>query len=505
MSRGPVRVVAHRGRVVRSSVALATVGGCLLAGWAASADGSAKVVLSQVSVDSGVDAGEGWVAVDPGNPNAVVVDWLATSDVQQSTGGDANASPLNLTRGYCGVARSLDGGTSWTRKQLQWAADTQTVGDPANVGPVPAPHSGNRNFPICGDPVLGVDPHDGAMVAAAAQIASPQLEQAQTSNDDGWTWSNPSEVFGIDQTLNGAIGNAGSAKTIPIGPGRAWMAVDPQTGAVSINSQEDGGVEGRYLVVSHDDGATWTTPRPLDPDVEGHTAGMHGSAFGILGVAYNVDPTSPEYKAPSPACSQGCRGEVSCPPTVSPCTVFETTTDDGVSWTRYVMPLKTAAGTKIVAADPTRRDRFAVLVSQPTATGSDLEVWLTNDGGKSWSGPTQTVTPAAGTTLIKPAIQFSTGSGAQPANGAVGMVWRTVYADTSYDVSAAISTDGGTHWKSPVKLTAKGAAPAWNQMSDDCACNIAVTDHSLLSVWGDGRTGSRQLWYARYYYDGVEP
>jgi hypothetical protein len=487
-------------------LALATVSGALFASLATAADSGPKVRLSQVSLDTGVDAGEGWIAVDPTDPNTVVVDWLATSDVTQQNGGDANASPANLTRGYCGVARSVDGGASWSRKQLQWAADTQTVGDPVNVGPVPGPHSGNRNFPICGDPVLGVNPRSGAMVAAAAQIASAQLEQAETSTDNGWTWSNPNEVFGLEQTLNGAVGNLGNEKTIPIGPGRAWMAVDPQTGVASINSQEDGGLEGRYLVVSHDDGATWGTPRPLDPDVQGSTAGMHGSAFGILGVAYNVNPGSPEYQAPSSACSQGCRGEVTCPPNVSPCTVFETTQDDGLTWTRYVMPLKTAAGTKIVAADPIHKNRFAVLVSQPSTNGAELEVWLTNDGGKTWTGPSKTITPpATGVTLIKPAIQFSTGSGTQPSNGAVGIVWRTVYADTSYDVSAVVSPDGGTKWKDPVKLTVKGAAPPWNQMSDDCACNIAMTNHSLLSVWGDGRTGSRQLWLARYYYDGIEP
>ena len=59
------------------------------------------------------------------------------------------------------------------------------------------------------------------------------------------------------------------------------------------------------------------------------------------------------------------------------------------------------------------------------------DVWLADTGGASWT-KTETISPPAGNTLIKPGIAYS-------PTGDLGVVWRNRYADTSYDIYAEVS------------------------------------------------------------------
>jgi hypothetical protein len=467
--------IGQRG-LPRLLLALAAVSSAALAVVPASAATAPHVLRAQISRDTGVIAGEGWVVTDPRHPGTIVLTWLATSDAESVTGGSAQASPANITRGYCGLGISTNGGRTWTTRQLPFAQAVTPAGAVSGV------QQGNRNSHICGDPVMGVGP-DGTIYAAAAHIGSPQLEQGITSHDDGRTWSTPTEVFGPEQTAASATGNAGSAKTVAIGPGRAFMAVDPETGAVSVISQEDGGAEARWITVSTDRGKTWGTPHQLDPDLQSKSAGAQAAANGTIAVAYNVDPTSPTYLA-SPAPAVTCSAL---------CTVFETTNDQGKTWSRHVIHGAVAdggiAGSTWVAADPSHRGRFAVLM--PTGSGSRLEIWRTDDSGVHWRR-VKLVTAGNGGSLFKAAIAYS-------PTGALGLVWRTAHSDSSYDVSAIVSRDGGTAWSRVVPLTSKSAPPNFG-FSDDCACNVDMDRTSLATTWGDARTGIRQLWFARFDY-----
>jgi hypothetical protein len=210
----------------------------------------------------------------------------------------------------------------------------------------------------------------------------------------------------------------------------------------------------------------------------------------VTAVAYSIDEGSATWRA-----SKATTGAVGCPGSVTICAVFETTKDDGVTWSRHFPPIQGSPSgfpATYVAADPTTPGHFAVLAG----LRGGYQIWATRDNGTSWK-EIKTIAPLhAGDSLIKPAVAFS-------PTGALGIVWRQVYPNTSYDIFALVSKDGGSSWSNPVKLTKDGAAPAWNQMSDDCACNVDMDPTGLSTVWGDGHSGSRQLWFARLDYTAL--
>lgn len=424
------------------------------------------VLVSQVSTDAKVAAGEAWVATDPTNPQRVMVVWLGTRD----SGNPANLLTAN---GYCGVAISNDGGAHWdSRRPL-----------PFNSTISPVAIAKNDNTPICGDPVAGVGP-DGTLYAAAANVGSSSWTQGLTSTDHGQSWGAPTEVFGANQMVNAALANPGH-RTPAIAMGRAWLSVDPINGDVSINSQEDGGIEGRWLAVSSDHGRTWSTPRPLDPDIQSSSAGPHSAAGGTIAVAYSVDTTSPQYLL-------SLKPAITCPAGKTTCVVFETTTDKGVTWTRHLMPFQgvpTGFSSKMVAADPSHLGRFSVLFT--TNSGANLEIWRTDDSGATWAAPT-VLTADAGGSFTKPWIAYS-------PTGALGVVWRTPNGST-LDVRAAVSKDAGRTFRAPVVLKSGIPAGGAPLPGDDCACNLHLDATTLSATWTDTSTGQRQLYYGRFDY-----
>ena len=428
--------------------------------------GNPKILVSQVSTDPGIPAGEAWVMTDPRDPLKVLVIWLATRD-------RVDAVNLLTVPGYCGVARSIDGGRTWSEMTQPFAPS-----DP----------------PICGDPVGGVGP-DGTIYLGADQIGSVEWTAGIASSDWGQTWAPLTEIFGLDQMLAAAAANPGH-RTPAIALGREYMAVDQITGEVSVNSQEDGGMEGRWLTVSKDHGANWSVPRPLDPDIQSNTAGPQSAADGTIAVAYVVVPSSLEYLlSPSPA--------VVC---VQPCTVFETTSDQGASWTRHIMPNENVPGEKIVAADPSHLGRFAVLLG--TSSGSTLntgtvldfnnvatalEIWRTDDNGVNWT-QTKVLKADPGDSLARPWITYS-------PTGVLGAVWRVKHADGTTRPFAIVSRDGGTSFSAAIALTDKVIPPDPQfGPGDDCACNLHLDATSLSATWADSSTGQRQIYYGRFDY-----
>jgi hypothetical protein len=160
-----------------------------------------------------------------------------------------------------------------------------------------------------------------------------------------------------------------------------------------------------------------------------------------------------------------------------------------------VVPAAGDATGKFTAADPSQPGHFALLLI--TNSGRTIEVWTTTDSGATWARR-DVADAASGDTFIKPGLGYA------PTNGALGAVWRTQHANGSYDVSAVVSKDGGTDWSQLVSLT-DGPAPAPSGVSgslpgDDCSCNIGITDTTLPSVWGDARSGNRELWFAAFDY-----
>jgi hypothetical protein len=421
-----------------------------------------EVRASQVSTDVNVQAGEAWAVTDPKDPMTVAVTWLGTRD---------STDPARfLTDGYCGVAISHDGGRTWSRARLPFKDTT----DP--------PSAGTHHVAICGDPVAAIS-RRGEIHVAAAMLGSPQFTQGLTSFDHGRTWTGPVQVFGVQHTLAGLQAHP-EHRTPSISMGRGFMAVDPNTGRLSMHSQEDGGAEGRFLAVSDDGGRSWSEPRPIDPEIQSRSAGAHSAAHGVIALVYRVDPTSPFYRtSPSPA--------VRCD---TACTVFATTRNAGRTWTRKVMKELpdsgfTLFGGGIVAADPAPdgAGRFAVLFTN----GNGLDVWRTSDAGSHWR-KSATLRGGVGAPT-KPWIAFG-------PNGDLGVVWRTTDQGGRVDVWAALARAGRTSF-SRLQLAKGVAAPTSVGPGDDCACNLSMDATTLAATWsGADASGQRQIFFGRVAY-----
>ena len=430
-----------------------------------------RLLVTQLSKDADWSSGEAWVAVSPRDPQVLTAVW--TSFPYTSPGAAVQAPP-GPHPVQCGLGYSSDGGRSWTEGTLPF----QPVGLPSDPGG-------------CADPTVAVGPdgtfysllNGGAIAPGAGTTAAalPSLVSFSASHDDGRTWSAPTKVWsGEDTPLNTVV-----TRSPDLAFDRPLLVVDPATHALYGSVSDDALVQ-RVVIASHDHGATWTTPYPLDPDGQSAWSDTISAASGVLAAAYSVDPQSHGYKASaSPV--------VRCD---KPCAVFETSTDDGQTWSRHVVPAaqveghEQIGGTGVqVAADPSTRGRYAVLLP---ATATSDEVWVTPDSGTTWSRAL-TVAGSGGGAATKPWLAFG-------PTGALGVVWRNLHADDTYEVYAAVSADGGKTFSPKVELT-PGAAPPDSSPGapgDDCACNVTLDRQYLYTSWGDSRNGHRQVWFGRY-------
>jgi hypothetical protein len=417
-------------------------------------------IVSQVSTDVHVASGEPWVVTNPRHPNNVVAVWTADS---------ADTTDPQSYSSYCGVAFSMDAGHTWKVSKLG-------IGE--GVGPAG-----------CGDPAIAVAPNGTFYAEGDATVGTGAMYVVR-STDGGRSWSIPVEVFGVDRWPSGTVSNGA--------PLAAWdrpeIIVDPNTSKVYVSASDDA-LWGRAVSVYDEQSRTWSAPRPLDPNGQSAWGDVIDAARGRLAAAYVVDPSSADYQL----------GHVtSC---ASACVVFETSADDGRSWSRHLVPVRGAPGGAPVtgagsprlgaAADPAVSGRYAVLV--PTDAARALEVWVTRDSGKHWTR-TASLTAEAGQTQSKWWIDYS-------PRGVLGIVWRTLVGDGTYDVSAKISTDGGLSFGPRIVLTSKRARLTAGAQTpgDDCACNVNIDATSLSTAWPDARTGHRQVYFSRYYFAGSPP
>jgi hypothetical protein len=207
------------------------------------------------------------------------------------------------------------------------------------------------------------------------------------------------------------------------------------------------------------------------------SGGLFGStiaaAHGTLAVAYAATA------APGATC---------------PCVIFETSTDQGATFIRHIVPTVDASSPAFpfVTADQNAKGHFALTVFD--ATGTKSQVYTTDDFGDTWQGPTviedtpsnPAACPAAGCQLFKPWISYG-------PSGELVLVWRTWEGSPNtapYDVWLAIGRDQGrrgTVFRAPLRVSSEaGAYPPGYTAGDDFSWVIA-DQRNIYVGWGDAR------------------
>ncbi len=103
--------------------------------------------------------------------------------------------------------------------------------------------------------------------------------------------------------------------------------------------------------------------------------------------------------------------------------------------------------------------------------------------------------------FAKPRFEFS-------RDGVLGLMWRAVYADRSYDIWAVISRDSGKTFSAPLRVS-HARSPARDAFRDGGGFGDDIQDLSMDSktmhlVWGDSRAGFQGVWYGRVQLSAFE-
>jgi hypothetical protein len=374
-------------------------------------------------------------------------------------------TPLLVSFNGCGVAVSNDRGATFA----------VNPNDPADPGPTPGDPYHN-----CSDPVSAVGP-GGVLYTGAGWWDTPGGSvdyynmYVARSSDHGSTWSKPVFATGDRQMPQQLLlgRNTGHSD-------RLFLAVDAGTDTLYASATDFPRFV-RWVVASHDRGATFGAPHAIDsnlyPQIQGEEAGDYTPAAANGNVAFTYVASA----AP---------GRTDCP-----CGIFETSRNDGATWTRHRTPFPA----NWLAADPRHRGRFAIMSGQgvtatPASSGA-ITISTTADGGRSWSKP---IRLGDGThPQIQPWIGYS-------PKGVLGVGYKTLYSgllsqpqffadalsgnlSSSYDFWTAVSFDNGATFSRPLRVS-NAVSPPGNASGNDDFSSVALDDRYLYAAWGDRRT-----------------
>ena len=368
-----------------------------------------------------------------------------------------------------GVFTSFDGGKTWKRA----------------VTRVPSPQY--PDLTSWGDPSVGVTP-DGTFYLSYDNMDWGTAERAL-----------PKSIVGISKSTDGGL-----TWTSPVATGTPIDApktvVDSSTGTI----YEASGFGNRQLVSSKD-GVTWTKPNGIGGSDGTRTYGpgfgsSMSAAHGMIAFSFRV--------ADAAACTFFVGGG-------APCLVFQTSTDSGATWKRYRVPVTGSYSGATLAADPSKKGHFAVVVQDERP--SRFRVYQTNNAGGTW---TETAVLAEDPTKL-----YYHAWATYSPKGVLGLVWRSrqpipgqAAAGTGpaagggtplpYNVWAAISRDGGKTFSKPLKVsTADSPAPqggTFGNNGDDYS-GIALHGDYAYFGWADWRPGERQGFFRAIHLDAFKP
>jgi hypothetical protein len=305
------------------------------------------------------------------------------------------------------------------------------------------------------------------------------------SNDEGESWSTPTHVMG---QASHQMEYAPGVKPVFRGKtpyDRPYLVTDLSTGTIYVPGHGTGGEPPHgetFIRASRDNGQTWGLIYTYDsPDYPGGGGSRPAAAHGVLGGAYVASSVPPEVGA-------------KCP-----CLVFAASRDAGKSFERHVvragLPAQPAfgGGGTGLAADPSHPGRFAIM--RTAAVNTEIQVYLTEDYGKTWKGPVRAGgTPGA--TITKPDIGYS-------PHGDLAIMWLAVYPDQTYSCWSSVSHDGGSGFSRPLQVSRAPSPPRsaikdrGNNWDGDDLSSLAVDSDYVHIVWADGRAGFLGAWYAR--------
>lgn len=432
-------------------------------------------------------AGEPMIAVDPTNPKNIIA--VAMGNIQQVGG---KAATQNSTELYHSIPRST----------ITWLAVTHDGGASWKVGELPIL---SGQLTRCPDAFADVT-KDGTFIAGCEprQTIDPDdlgMSAMMVSTDKGQSWGPVTQLVSDFQLNRFAPGlkpisgvwpkNGKSASNSPWD--RPFTYIDDSTGVIYVQAggglTEVGADPGKrrsqaYVTASTDGGRTFGTVYSWDsPQWPQLSRGLSMSAgHGVLAVTYIASRVPASERA-------------QCP-----CAVLGLSRDRGRTFSYRVLrnvgiPQMTpgpqpSSGLSRIAIDPTKAGRIAMLRTD----GPSLSVSVSENWGASWS-PFATAGAAPGSaSTSKQAFEYS-------REGILGVMWRAIYPDQSYDIWASISRDGGHSFRAPLRISharSPGSNPLRNagRFGDDIQ-DFSMDSTNMHMVWGDSRAGFQGVFYGR--------
>src|ERR1700728_4528228 len=299
---------------------------------------------------------------------------------------------------YTLVLDSEDFWTQWEVKDLQWSLPAHDVisrdgGNTWTHGVRPGPaylERNNHHYYGGGDPMLAAGP-DGTLYIATEVV--PPIPVVPGKSNAVTDWSTGAHVL-VYSTDWGKTWSLPKVSNQPID--RPWMKVDQTTGKVYVASSgwydpvtdkhnaTNVGIMDRWLVTWEPHLAHKSKPRRIGgPELELvalHDADLAAS-HGAVAVTFVVGGTAPPDAEPGDAPSEAKQSSqttaaslkrvipkgIECIPGKLPaCLIFETSTDNGMTWIRHWVPTSQGfdpgsfGGGTNLAADPGRVGRYAV-------------------------------------------------------------------------------------------------------------------------------------------------
>lgn len=404
-----------------------------------------------------VFGGEPYLAINPTNPNNIVIAWMA----------------LDVTTGFRMTIKSkvsFDGGQTW--------------GSPFNQ-----PHMSSTWGSA--DVSMAFRKNGTLYLCYIDYRQSPDSGGVYIthSNNGGVTWTTPTRAW-----------NANTEDPTKLPLDRPWLAVDNSTattqGMFYVTTKPAPWIPApnrAYLKSSKDSGAIWSNYRYVDTTnyligslIQAPMTALCVAADGALCLAY------PSYVA-----SQS----------VFPKIFFAKSYNKGGTFSRYdllVNPSSVPSPNNYklgynLCANPNNANQIAACFVGNNLGDPDVYVSTTNNGGVTWNTPVRANDDALSNGKAQDLVWATYSS-----NNKLLAVWRdkrngtgTGYYQPS-DVYCAVSLNNGASFQSNIRLSNVSAAhdTILTQNGNDFL-SCALNNDTIYATWGDVRTGKLNIYFTK--------